>query len=207
MAIQFTFSNGTKLTPEEFGYCSFRWALKWAEDFISENFGTGKPAAAFSISPKIEAAPFAAHLYLSAFNTAIYLSFISTVLGVKRDSISHFFAGVQNAIRELRDPKGLALDSDIQQMMLALVAQAAAAFDADFIESDRADPNVFNPVHSYGTSFIIDILLRAYAHTSAHAERHPLSVETMAIGELLDDEPIALMDILQKHHKLSVREA
>ena len=205
MTLHFKFSDGTTLKPDELGYFSFRWASDWAASFITEMLGEGKPASTWILSETLSKSPFVAHLYLTAFDTAIYLSFISTILRVPQDVISEFHIGLKAALHAIRGANDMPIDEDMQETIIKVIIQTSAAIDADLIESEKTDPSVFKPTYSRVTSFIINILQRAYGIENAHQNQAmPISVDSMILGGLLDDRPSTLMTILQQHHKLSL---
>ena len=205
MALHFKFSDGTTLKPDELGYISFKWASDWAANVISEMLGEGKPASTWVLSETLSKSPFVAHLYLSAFDTAIYLTFISTILLVQQDVISEFHVGLKAALHAIRGANDMPIDPDTQEAIIRVIARASLAIDADLIESEKADPRVYIPTYSLGTSFIMNLLQRAYGIENTHQNQAmPISVDSMILGGLLDDRPSTLMTILQQHHKLSL---
>ncbi|QDL38183.1 hypothetical protein [Rhodoferax sediminis] len=203
----FKFGDGKRITADEFGYLGVRWSGELSAKFIGEEFGAGKPCSDYEFSRDIEVGPFFAHLTLMAFNVGGYLNYVKNTLGADEEVCRQFMNGVSRSFSEIRDSNRRALHPELLQTMVSNVANFCDAIFLDFKAANVADPKVFNPLHTKATQMVLSGLRGWYAAPDQRASSDVISVQTMSIGAKLDDAPVVLYTILQKHLGVSIVKA
>jgi hypothetical protein len=160
---RYCFGDEVKLTPEEYGYWSFRWSAMQAESFMTDNFRAGMPGHVFPHSAKMMKQPVGAHLYLTAYHAGIHFVFAALHLQVGEVALGNFLPGVRRALLEMKDGVGGPLPILIQDGVARGVAKMAQLVDEQFREDDQAGPEVFRPLPTPPVMELLNSIARAYS--------------------------------------------
>jgi hypothetical protein len=189
-------ASGDRLSPQQYGY----WLLRWShdntsgvlEDLKSQTFKDSAYAAAFRGNA------FWAYLQFLALHAACYWYYASEVLGVPEEAQHQMKVGLDDAVKDMRNPGGQSL-SDFEENYLR--SSISAYFQANAAEHDyarKADPRVFRPDASELSKKFFEIIAPAYPQVK------PVSpVDQFLLGHHIAVIPGALFSALKNEIKVA----
>lgn len=188
--------SGDRLSPQQYGYWLLRWSHDNAsgvlEDLKNHNFKDSAYAAAFRSNV------FWAYLQFVALHAACYWYYASEVLSVPAEAQHQMKAGLDDAIKDMRNPAGQSL-SDFEQKYLrnSISAYFQANID-EYVYATQADPKAFRPDASELSKKFFEIIAPAYPQVKSVSP-----VDQILLGHHIAVIPTSLFSTLKNEIKVA----
>ena len=198
---RFAFADGSTYSPEEYGYLAVRVGSQSAVAQTNACFGEGTIGASLGLAEAIRGVRFAADIYTTMLEVAVYMWYAASILKVKGDVMARITKGARDGLSELIAPNGRRLDTDLKE---ALVQQAYAfviAIEKDVEIGSTRDPGVLQTQSLPSTALLLDFLLRGNSDDASVVNKWRTELTTSSglwIQDAIESSTLASMQTLNK---------
>jgi hypothetical protein len=196
----FVFSDGKRLTPEQYGFVAVKNSYESAREDVQELFGTDQPSASLRMSKAIRKTGLSAAMYFTPLYTAPYIAAAASLSTTSAEVIERVFVGVRDSWSDFRFSSGSSLSAEAVSQMVSTTRLFTASWANDLEEVLKREPEVFAPALLPSLSKAIEFLHTNIEQDGTSAQSWQsefISVGGVWLGQMLEGSLLSTSQALR----------
>jgi hypothetical protein len=201
----FVFADGSRRTPEEYGYLAVRVGYQAATEQTDALFAPDVQSAKLGLAQAIQKVRFPSDIYICMLEVGVYLWHAAMQPDVDHALIQRVMKGVEDCIQEIRSPNGQPLEPEFKALLLNLARRFSIEIAKDVEEGSARSSNTFHQNALPSTELLLGVLMKGSSNEPSVIESWRKELATPSglwLKHMIEDSTLASMQLLRK--KLAV---